>query len=227
MQHKLFSRPCWAVWFSGALLLVACHAQAQAQAQAPQTCADLEWPAGPGSKGTQQPLNSPNASKPTTGDPLTIKTEAAQKKARLTCDSKPLAAWAAKPQADPFAQRVAAAVKAGKPNADILAQAIYVVELFPGTGAQGSNAATATWRTEQAQAWCKQQPANVASEDLKIPTNLPTLGDAVQKLDPRAIALSWQVLAGLPANQLKDGCRGAVKRFVEKAKPQQGANQGA
>ncbi len=224
MPYAIHRPASWAA-LAGLMLV---QMAAQAQGQAPQTCADLEWSAGPASNGTQQPLNSPNAGKPTTGDPLTIKTEAAQKKARLTCDAKPLAAWAAKPQADPFAQRVAAAVKAGKPNADTLAKAIYIAELSQDkAGAQGFRAPAAAWRTEQAQAWCKQQPANVASEDLKVPANLPTLDEAVQQLDPRAIALSWKVLDGLPANQLKDGCRGAVRRFVEKAKPQQGANQGA
>lgn len=196
-------------------------------AQVSATCADLQWSTENGIH-SQLPLNSPGAGKPTTVDALGVKAEAAQKKARLTCNAKPLQTWTVNPQANAFAQRVAAALKAGTPGANVLAQAIYVADVFPlKAGVQGANKPSDVWRTEQAQTWCAQQPSTAAPEKLKIPANLPTLGEAVQQLDPRAIALSWQVLAGLPVNQLKDGCRGAMKRFVEKAKLQQSANQGA
>ena len=57
-------------------------------------------------------------------------------------------------------------MKAGQPDATALAQAIYVAELFPGkAGVQGSNTATATWRTEQAQAWCEQQTTKLPTVD--------------------------------------------------------------
>ncbi len=63
---------------------------------------------------------------------------------------------------------------------------------------------------------CAQQPATVVTERLKIPAKLPTLGESVQQLNPRAIALSWQVLGGFNLNQLRVGCSAAVKRFVAK-----------
>lgn len=185
-----------------------------AQAQVPTTCADLQWLTGTANQ-WQLPLNSPGAGKPSAVDALGIKAEAAQKKARLTCDAKPLQAWSASPQSNAFSQRVAAALKADTPGTNVLAQAIYVADVFAGkAGAQGLNKPSDVWRTEQAQAWCAQQPSTADPEKLNIPAKLPTLGEAVQQLNPRAIALSWQVLAGLPVNQLKDGCRGAVRRFV-------------
>lgn len=49
-------------------------------------------------------------------------------------------------------------------------------------------------------------------------------GEAVQKSNLRAIALNWQVLYGLQANQLKNGFIAVAMRFVEKAKQQQAGN---
>jgi hypothetical protein len=187
-----------------------------AHAHAPTTCADLQWPTESGFQ-TLQPLNSPTAGKTSTSDAPEVKAEAAQKKARLTCDAKPLHAWNVNPQANAFTQRVSTAMKAGTPSTNVLAQAIYLKEVFPlKSGAQGLNKPSDVWRKEQAQAWCTQQPLTAAPEKLNDPTNLPALGEAVQQLNPRAIALSWQVLAGLPLKQLRDGCSAAVKRFVVK-----------
>jgi hypothetical protein len=187
---------------------------AVAHAQVPTTCADLQWPSGKTIQ-SQLPLNSPGAAKPNTGDALGIKTEAAQKKARLTCVTQPLQTWTVNSQANAFVQRVAIALKAGEASPHVLAQAIYLVEVFPGkAGAQGSNKPSDVWRKEQAQAWCGQQPSTTDPEKLKIPANLPTLGEAVKQLHPRAIDLSWQVLGGLSLSQLKDGCSAAVKRFI-------------
>ena len=124
-----------------------------AHAQVLTAGADLDWPADKSIR-SQLPVNSPGASKPTVVDSPASKTQAAQKKERLTCDAKPVQSCTASPQANSFAQRLAAAVKAGKPDATALAQAIYVAELFPGkAGVQGANTAAAAWRTEQARAW--------------------------------------------------------------------------
>ncbi len=169
-------------------------------AQVPATCADLQWPTENGIQ-SQLPLNSPRAGKPTVIDSPASKAQAAQKKERLTCDAKPLQSWTASPQANSFAQRVAAALKAGTPSANVLAQAIYLVEVFPGkAGAKGPNKLSEVWRIEQAQAWCSQQPSTTEPEKLTIHANLPTLGEAVQQFNPPAIALSWQVLGGFPVH---------------------------
>ena len=153
----------------GLLGLVLSSAAAHAQFQ--NTCADLQWPTATTNQ-SQLPVNTPGLGKPSTVDALGIKAAAAQKKTRLTCDAKPLLTWSVNQQAHGFSQRVAAAIKAGAPETNVLAQAIYLAEVFPGkAGAQGSNTPSAMWRTEQAQAWCAQQPSTAEPEKLKIPAN--------------------------------------------------------
>jgi hypothetical protein len=214
LPAQFLMRSNWLIAAMSIGLVCLVLSSAVAHAQAPTTCADQQWPTG---KGIQPhlPWNSPGAGKPTVVDLLASKAEAAQKTARLTCDAKPLQSWPASPQSNALSQRVAAALKAGTPGTNVLAQAIYVADVFPlKAGAQGANKPSDVWRTEQAQTWCAQQPSTADPEKLIIPANLPTLGEAVQQLNLRAIALSWQVLGGLPVDQRKDDWRAAVKWFV-------------
>lgn len=120
---------------------------------------------------------------------------------------------------DAFQQAVAKAASQDTTRALRAAKAAYLVDIFPGkSGAQGINSPSATWRRLQAVQWCEKNLNGQDSEIVKIPNNLPTLGDAVRQLDPPAIDLSWQVLSRLDSNGLKGGCNAAIKRFIDNAK---------
>lgn len=195
----------------------------EASAQAPQTCGDLGWGAWP--KNNQVSINSKNAVQSSKVDSLDVLVEQRKKLAFLSCDTNLLngikapATWGATSRADLFKQKIASALTSTSTKRLAIAQSIYLTNLFPlSTGAQGYNTPSGTWRVEQAKLWCETQDKTIDPDTINIPKNLPTLGAGVKELNPRAIALSWQVAQEFSSRDLKEGCNANLKRFIESLK---------
>lgn len=192
-----------------------------ALADAPQTCEDLLWESEP-VPGTV--INNPAANKQTDVDSMAIHMEAEKVKSFLACsNSSNLSSIdiakdpAVTNGANQFKVNVIEALKASSQNKRLeIAKAIYMHRIVSNNYGRlsGYNFQQKLWRYNKAKEWC-EDPARKPSLSESIPDQLDTLEQGVDKIDPIAIDLAWQIVSKYDSSRLGVSCNAAIKEFVE------------